>query len=387
MRLHSTTTSYLSREVTALAIAESLLASGITLWLAWRGRWVYLECTSLVTPLLMLRTPESTERGVRWFNAGMSWLYEKYLNSLPDFSDRLPLSANLPLNYAVIAWGSIANMAAMVVFSFAAKLSSTVTSLLTRPLDCLLAIPRNWFAQTFCIDSAHPPELVPGIETSPQTIDDELRFSVVLSYCKRSIARETLVTLVVVFICIPPFTLTLLYRLSLKGTAIVWLPLLWIVPKLTPRESVLTRLKLLNQTSWGRIAASLSVLTIVGFLVKMAIYQGKVALTRIAPEGNLGRLIQDYVAPTTLPPWQIVSVMNAVLAIAMFLWAGNQIVRFEDPLYANRQGSGDGILRTTSVLRAMLSLYTSSCLVYMAVVRAQVVHLPPLGDRLFPWSH
>jgi hypothetical protein len=119
-------------------------------------------------------------------------------------------------------------------------------------------------------------------------------------------------------------------------------------------------------------------------LAKIAIYQGKVGLSRIASEGNLGRLVQDYVAPTILPPWQIVSVINAVIAMAMFLWAGDQLVRLHDQAYANRQTAVDRILRTISVLRAVLSLYTSSCLVYMAVVRAQVLQLPPLDDKLFP---
>jgi hypothetical protein len=370
MRLHSTPASLLNREVTALAIIESLVATCVTVWLAWQGRWVYLGGAALVTPLLMLRTPESTKRGVRWFQEGL----RRWVNRIEGG------------DWAILLWLSFPVF--VVLFSVAVKFASTVTSLLTRLLDCLLAVPGNWYAQTFCIDLFHPPELVPGIESSSHLEDKSLRFLNLIGDMRveaNSGWRGLFVALYVVLCSVPSFALAFLYRLSLKGTAIVWAPLLWIVPKLAPKASVLTRMKLLNQSSRGRVTAFVSVCTIVGFVAKILTYQGQFALSRLTPEGDLGRLAQDYVAPNILPAWQIASVINAVVALAMFLWAGDQIIRLQDPAYADRQSSGDGILRTTSILRAVLSLYTSSCLVYLAIVRAQMFQLPPLGSKLFPW--
>jgi hypothetical protein len=390
MRLHSTLQSFLKRDVTALAIAESILALGVTVWLAWHGRWVYLGCAALVTPLFMLRTPESTERGVRWFTVGLTWLLKAgawSIDLLEDNPKRLLRALFLP-SVAIVAVAYLLPVTAL--FSVAVKLASTVTSLLTRPLSCLLAIPHNWFAQMFCIDSFHPPELVPGIESASDEHGDMPRFSSFVESVKDNFAtnwERKIRTVALALGFVPAFALTLLYRLSLKGTAIVWLPLLWIVPKLAPKESVMTRLRLLNKSSWGRLTVFLSSFTMAGFVTKIVIYQGKIALSRIPSEGNLGRLVQDYVAPTILPPWQIASVINAVVAIVMFLWAGDQIIRLQDQAYGDQQSSGDAILRSTSVIRAVLSLYTSACLVYLAVVRAHVFELPHLGDKLFPWSH
>nr|VFJ61952.1 MAG: hypothetical protein BECKDK2373B_GA0170837_110520 [Candidatus Kentron sp. DK] len=70
MRWISTPDSVEKNEPTVLAIVETVLAVAAYWGIAW---WfdthVHLLISICVTPLLLLRSKESTEKGVRWFLA------------------------------------------------------------------------------------------------------------------------------------------------------------------------------------------------------------------------------------------------------------------------------------------------------------------------------
>ena len=87
-----------------------------------------------------------------------------------------------------------------------------------------------------------------------------------------------------------------------------------------------------------------------------------------------------------IPWWQLASVANALMAIGLYLWSGDEIVRMDGQSEYSPGHRTDLALRTVSVGRACLSVYTSACLMYMALTRLPGIHWPPIGDRLFPWT-
>jgi hypothetical protein len=72
---HSTPQSAEARQPTALAIAEMLGACALAVWLAmYRESLLFLLVGAGIAPLLLLRTPASTERGLGLFLDWEQWL-------------------------------------------------------------------------------------------------------------------------------------------------------------------------------------------------------------------------------------------------------------------------------------------------------------------------
>jgi len=100
-------------------------------------------------------------------------------------------------------------------------------------MSCLRAIPLNWYRIVFATDMRHPPELLPGIESNSEKNNEFIKN---ISICRFSQLLENLDDEIDVsdkmFVGIPLFFLffsALLYRWSLKSSALFYLPFLWII--------------------------------------------------------------------------------------------------------------------------------------------------------------
>ena len=101
-----------------------------------------------------------------------------------------------------------------------------------------------------------------------------------------------------------------------------------IAPKFKPVESIDVRLRSINSTSWGRFVTVLSVLILAGFIAKILLYNGMFNLSEDWFSGSLGELLRKYIEPTVIPWWQLASVLNSVIAIAVyFVGLANSITR------------------------------------------------------------
>jgi len=79
-------------------------------------------------------------------------------------------------------------------------------------------------------------------------------------------------------------------------------------------------------------------------------------------------------------------VINSAIAIAVYFWASEKLVELEaDATGGTARTGADALLRTTSVIRATLSLYTSVCLAAIVASHLDAIKFPPLGDKPFPW--
>jgi len=399
MRLYSTPKSFLEREVTLLAIVESFLAGCAVLWIADQGHWLYLAVSVCSTPFLMLRTAASTALGLERFTGWTPDLARNTSGIIREFSapgTKFPELLFVALLFPLVA-------VVLPIVALYAKVGATIATVRGDPLTALRAIPGNWMANVFCLDSAHPPELVPGLELwRPSWAEDlaakrlyyddegysDLRFSRILSsiyeeWDGKRIATSIIAALAKILIYLPAIAAALIYRMSIKGTAMVWIPLVWIIPKLELDERFSIALERINKTSLGRLRMLGSSILLAAFASKLLVYDGAFRLREFT--GNLGIIISDYVAPYALPRWQVASAVNAVLALFLYFWASDQILRLK---YHANAGTlvQKRILIACRTVAAILSCYTLSCLVYLAIKRAQFFNLPPLGDKWFPWS-
>jgi hypothetical protein len=94
VRLFSNPASVRRGELSALAIAETIAATGLSFWLAWRlGSIQHIVQASAVAPLLLLRTPLSTWYAIRVYKEiGRLLLATRVVRSAKEVDFFLPLT-------------------------------------------------------------------------------------------------------------------------------------------------------------------------------------------------------------------------------------------------------------------------------------------------------
>ena len=156
-RWYSTPESAKNREVTVLAVTETVLATSFTLWLAVSiyGNWTHIAIAACIAPLLLLRTEASNTLNMTWAKvwneaelirkSPLGWLirFTKWLNGSK--------------------FGRIAMLFVLfpIVFVFLRVLAIMVTTL-RHPLRSITNIPTNWQQITLCTDFIHSPFALKG---------------------------------------------------------------------------------------------------------------------------------------------------------------------------------------------------------------------------------
>ena len=275
MHAHSSVQSIQSRQVTILAIAETILAIVVAVFAAKRGLLGYSALTALAAPFLLLRTERSVHNGLRWLQRGLD-------------------------AYGTLHWTLVFVLFIpfILLYSLAVKVLATTVTVLKSPVESIIAIPSNWFLQVLCVDSWHPPEIVPGIETAASRVSPENELSLLtvrgaLREIRSPEGWDRLAASLFLVSIAPAFIAAFIYRLTLKSTALVWAPLLWIVPKLRPTDSLQVRIRLLNATSWGRFVFWTSILVVLAFAAKVLVYNGIIVLSQSLFLGTIGLVILD----------------------------------------------------------------------------------------------
>ncbi|QDV49570.1 hypothetical protein [Gimesia fumaroli] len=404
MRLYSTPQSANNLEVSLLAIIETIAAVSFSLWLAisYLGTWDYVLVGACVAPLLLLRTESSCNLALHTFLKYESLAILNYSQSVGTKK--------------ILAF--FLYFCTLLFVPLLCRLFAMIMGIIKRPIETITRIPCNWIQICVCTDLFHPPELVPGIQLNKNKISfDILDF---VTYCKfvfdisfrrvkynfdliidpkTSLIRR-LISLVIIFLepysffCWFLVTLLLfysgpiIYRFSLKSTSIVWAPLLWIIPKATPKTKMITRLKVINKSSWGRLISVVSSAVLVLFVFKILIFTGINELNERFSDSSILSKLSMFIEPHSIPIWQVASAANSLLALGLFWYASSNLIHIEtgEIKESDDNSTIDYTLRTASVIRTSLSLYTISCLFYIVLYKVSLFDIPPLGDKFFPWQ-
>jgi len=371
MRWFSTPTSAANREVSFLAVIETVIAVSATVFLAVNvlHSWTHVAIMASVVPLMLLRTEESTNLALNWASR-----YQAFGSSY---------SPGVGILFITIS----------PVCALAIRIAATLVCFVMHPLDALIAIPSNWVRNCLCVDLTHPPEIIPGTETSSEEISmfQFTRHLIGIKMAPR-IFKNWTVFVGLISIILPIFFFlfipAIIMRFSMKSTAIVWMPLLWIIPKATPKTQLETRLNLVNKSSWGRFVVFLSAGTVLLFTAKLLLYIGIAELASLWNNLSFAPSLTELIEPNAVPPWQIASLSNSLIAIGLFWFAGHQLIlnSDSDSHTGLQKQTTDWTIRLASVIRSTLSLYTISCLLYIFIRMGLLVNWPPLGDNLFPWQ-
>ena len=264
--------------------------------------------------------------------------------------------------------------------------SAVLMAVYKHPATSLSSIPKNWIRSVLCTDVHCLPEIIPKYNL--QGSDSLCRIPILgaamwesLRHGPRGIMFFVNAMLYFITIIVASF----LYRWTMKSTAIVYTPLLWLVwSTFRKMPDIAAGLRRLRGGDLTKVVVFYSFIVIGGFVVKfilMVKWDNFAAWWNSTP---LTDFLSIYVAPAEIPLWQLAAFINAFWAIGIFIFAGEALWGMDSgtPWSPKRV---EFVLRVSSFGRCVLTLYTITCTVYLTVQEASSWNFPTLGTKLFPW--
>jgi len=390
IRWHSTPESSDAGEPSVLAIVETLVVSAISYWIAWRwGTVQHIAIGACVAPLLLLRTEESQALAFRLVT-GCGNSFERRLN---DVERNWAIVARIPLF-----------VVGLPLIILVTKVAATVTMAVCHPVAAFRAIPMNWKRVVLALDFRTAPEPLPGVNQLHETALKQIEFSVFLRFDKsrehmveslreawrtsevrvvNTLLLSGLLGLLLLFIYLP----ALLYRWSLKASALIYAPLLYVVDaSRKDEENPEGRLKYNGRSAFARLLAIYSLGVVALFCVKWYLlvhWNGFAAWWNGSPFWlTLGTLIE----PRFFTKWQVAQAINAFLALGVFGFAWHLLQR-SDAGFKVDSASANRTLSILFCVRAALTVYVLFCTIYLTVNGWQGFEGPPIGEGYVPSWH
>ena len=401
MRWVSTPESVRNGEVSALACLETLVAMGIAVWVIWRfDTLVPLAISVMVAPLLLLRTQESMELCARLIEK-MFFFFDWLLDWFPDDKrSRKFGTITAGLILAIFILFLVAFVAlmpfAIAMWTAAARALSTFRVFLQKPLATFRSIPRNWRRVVLCLDSALLPELVPGTETGEVALPehkDLVKFRAkeikrIFSTLRPAENPSLIARLIMLpFVLLAAFMIavacfpSLAYRLSLKTTSLIYLPIVFLGKGTAAGTRELSLLlRSTCDSELERVQRSYAWFVVVFFTaLPITLFIGSQKTT--IPW--LPTVLNQYFWPgNEIGVWHISRSLAALITLGLFFAASKIKIRYEEGLIKNP----DGVLywmTMASRVRTIASLFTIACGIWLVNKGVDWSDLPGLR---WPWE-
>jgi hypothetical protein len=364
-----------------LAMVETIFASGASLWLSWKTNSIeHIVIASALAPFVLLRTPLST----RYTMYRLNTVEEKWRQG----------------NASLDIWFWILPLI---------KILCSIRVLIRQPLASISNIPSNFYKHILVLDFFVPPQIVPGSEEISDRQSSTLSSSNIYQLPRINLRAGRRVNQYLedvakgddpatglywyghltrqqnrffwgtIFIIL----LTLMFRFSVKSTAIVWLPLLWIIAQSRPGERVLDRVYVQISQPYYKVVLIWSVIVMLAMIFKVGLLFAVWRFWQLERLGPLGVFTTRLVAPYDLPIWQVTSAVSAVLAWVWYFCAKRHLIA-KDTTEAWPESWLKTQYVTFQVIRTILTLYTIFCTFVIGAATAWQMEWPPIHFILFP---
>lgn len=388
MRILSNTQSVAARQLTLVALVESIAAVSVSLWLAIKfGTLAHVATGACLAPLLLMRSRESVERGQRWF--------ARIAPTAPTDDD--------PTKHAWV-------FLRILAYSFVVRVLATAR----HPIKGIRAIPENWTRVVLCTDIRTPLELVPGCGTVAETLRESafdkdssswgfLLFSTaicgLIAAAIDTWARDWtanvpwhvftwileaifLISTLLFGIGLMCYVIAYVYRFSLKSTAVIWLPIIYVV-RAGYDESLplLLRLKEIQVSAIWNLIRAISWITILLLACKIILLPNAIDWWN---SHSWAEILNVYVMPNRIHPWHVAAGLNSLIALLgyyYFLERAPRLIKAG----AWSEGSITTGLRVFTFTRGVISIYTIAVGIYLTVVAALSMKWPQWSWNVVPW--
>jgi hypothetical protein len=224
-----------------LAVVETVVASGFSLWLAWNHKTVeHIVIASALAPFLLLRTRLSTRHTIR---------------ALIFFVERIGASE------------STAKAILVILLIPIIKVICSVRVFFKHPMSSINMIPENFYKNVFVIKLCLSSQLIPGAEEVKLWLIERLNIYSLLHFLvdetkdkikdnmKLLRVFEIIIVLlvVIVLVAVPLIIMAISFRFTIKSTSLFWLPLLWVIHQARPGVKVLDRIELNIKQPWSKL--------------------------------------------------------------------------------------------------------------------------------------
>ncbi len=421
-------------ELSVLAVVETIFAVGVYVFIACKGYYLHFVIGAILTPFFMLRTHKSEEfifqYVVRVLEFGVviqQWILPTNRFKVDEVSKvrrlfllvgqlvRLLLIASLVfyilfeidrsiigensdwvrlIAYFVVIYAGLFLSAAapFILPLYCLKFVSTVRSLTKYPITSIKSVPNNYYRAFACIDFFFPIELVYGSRRMKDKRSD--LESVAPLLCPADLVREFLdynsgasklrfISLLMGSIFSSPFYLFgLFYRISIKGLLIIYLPLLWIIHGAFSC-TVLNRFKEECHLAFYNFRRMVSML-VIGFVASKVFFHNFWIGVADKYNSEVVSFVSVFLAPDSLPLWQIASGINGVIAFIIFFIA-DYVVKNEEKIGVDvLKKPIENLVRVLWFVSGVLTIYTLSINIYNAFTLQ--FNLIPIDTKLFPWA-
>jgi hypothetical protein len=215
---------------------------------------------------------------------------------------------------------------------FLLRFCVNVWCLFAHPVQTCSAIPGNWLRHLFCVDCCSGIEAIPGLVRWKRKSFTATYF-MPMGYIKYVIARRPdavpkriilgrelalasnlVFTLLGVFGFCIFFAPAFLLRFSIKSSALVYWPLIWELGPIDRRYPLVVRASDLRYGVTSKYSVVASWLTIVSFVMKLALFVNFHRLEEFWVSNGLASL-DWWIVPRSIPGWQLVSFIVAILVL------------------------------------------------------------------------
>jgi hypothetical protein len=376
-------------ELSVLALVETGASIGLYIWLVLQGFTLQLVLAAAIAPLLLLRTQMSIELGVHYSNQCAQFV-EGYVPK--------PNKANSVL-FVVQSLISALAMPFLMICFIGAKLIATVVAASSYPLRSILAIPDNWWRVIGCSDFAVAPDFIPGVRdfedrTPVVRLCNPIRsFIEILSSHKRLSRYHKAV---IVAMLSPSLIVSIFYRISLKGSSLIYLPLIWMTRGSTNKGNDESDDSLKLSRAWvdrskielevlavDYVRQVLSVIIIAMFAVKYFFPTFVIELVDQISEYDRIGLSVLFIAPQIFPRWQVATLVNSIIILVIF--------RMRRLIKGGLEEDGS-VFNLTLVISRLLGIVVKLLALYVTLVTIYNIStlewtLPLIEERWFPWQN
>lgn len=387
MRLISDRQSSERIEFSLFAFGEAILAVVL-----WYGSAVYLRTPwpilipTTVTLFLLARTPMSTELGLKWYDR-----LERWANTFVDYRGA-PIRIGVREALLVIVCMLGLPLAAVVI-----RVLTTAWCMCRYPKQSFKQIPNNWVRVTLATDMWTAPEIVPGFEDfrrGKQKRFLDARISDFSTMGEKALFPGSqpispFFLFIAKLVVAVPFKFFLyfiiaIYRLSIKSSSVVYLPLIHVAggfDKTSDLRIVLLKFKESTLEADKRKYSWFVILVLT--LLPLALYQERSTLLQWYET----EFSMDYRVPGILIPafewhlWNITRTLSAFVTIALgyFVAAAYQNIELGEPWPSTATWSTFNVLK---ILRLLLSVYT---IISSVIVLNSVFEWPPVKKEWLPF--